>query len=145
MKRILVIHGPNLDLLGEREPHIYGSQTLEALNVALRDEARVLGVGLEAFQSNHEGEILDRLRQARQDADGVILNPAGLSHTSVCLRDAVAAAPFPVVEVHLSNPSAREEFRRIDLIAPVCRGIVAGLGLQSYLAALRALAALLGD
>ena len=141
MKKILVIHGPNLDLLGEREPHLYGRETLAELNAALVAEAQALGLSLETVQSNHEGVLIEQLHRARHVADAVILNPAGLTHTSVCLRDAVAAMPIPVIAVHLSNPAAREEFRRTDLIAPVCRGVVAGLGRESYLAAVRAFAA----
>ena len=142
MKRILVIHGPNLDLLGEREPHIYGTQSLAELDGDLGREAEALGCELESFQSNHEGAIIDRLHAARRVASGVILNPGGLTHTSVSLRDAVAALNLPVIEVHLSNLHAREAFRQIDLIAPVCRGVISGLGPLGYLLAVRALAAL---
>ena len=145
MKPILVVHGPNLNLLGEREPHLYGTQTLAQLDDLLRAEAAAAGMALETFQSNHEGEILDRLHRARLDAAGVVLNPGGLTHTSVSLRDAVAALAVPVIEVHLSNVHAREEFRRIDLIAPVCRGVIVGLGPLGYRLAVHALATLLGS
>ncbi len=145
MKRLLVIHGPNLNLLGEREPHIYGATALVELDGLLRADAAELGCALETFQSNHEGAILDRLHAARQDAEGVLLNPGGLTHTSVSLRDAVAALAIPVIEVHLSNLHAREEFRRQDLIAPVCRGVVMGLGPLGYRIALRALAGLVAS
>ncbi len=142
-RRLLVLHGPNLNLLGEREPQIYGTRTLESINQDLESEAARLGCELAAFQSNHEGELIDRLQRARTEVDGVILNPGGLSHTSVSLRDAVAALGLPVIEVHLSNPAAREAFRRRDLIAPVCSGLIQGLGPTGYLAALWALNALL--
>ena len=142
---ILVVHGPNLNLLGEREPRLYGTLSLAELDRRLTDEAEVLGLELETFQSNHEGEILDRLHSTRDRVAGVLINPGGLTHTSVCLRDALAALNAPVVEVHLTNLHAREEFRRTDLVAPVCRGVVMGLGPHGYVAALRALAALLRD
>lgn len=137
--RVLVLHGPNLDLLGEREPHLYGSETLLQLDARLGDLAEQLGVQLETFQSNHEGALIDRLHSARKVCDGIVFNPGGLSHTSVALRDAVAAVEIPVVEVHLTNLHHRESFRRRDLIAPVCRGVIMGLGVHGYLAALRAL------
>ncbi len=139
MKRILVIHGPNLNLLGRREPELYGTGTLAEVDELLRAEAGRLGLALETFQSNHEGELIDRLQQARDSAEAVILNPGGLTHTSVSLRDAVASLPIPVIEAHLTNLFARESFRRRDVIAPACRGVVMGLGPLSYLAALRAL------
>jgi 3-dehydroquinate dehydratase II len=144
MKRILVVNGPNLDLLGEREPEIYGRETLAELEGRLVGEAGLLGLALDTFQSNHEGAILDRLHRARSEVDGVILNPGGLTHTSVSLRDAVAALSMPVIEVHLSNTFAREPFRRVDLVAPVCRGVILGFGPLGYLAALRTMATLLG-
>ena len=143
MKRILVLHGPNLDLLGEREPEIYGRETLAELEARLAGEAGSLGLAISCFQSNHEGALVDRLHRARDEADGVILNPGGLSHTSVSLRDAVAALSLPVIEVHLSNTFAREPFRQVDLVAPVCRGVIIGLGPLGYLAALRTLAIIL--
>lgn len=143
MKRVLVIHGPNLNLLGERERQIYGSETLHSLDQRLAGEAARLDLELATYQSNHEGELIDRLHKARQDVDGVVLNPGGLTHTSVSLRDAVAALPIPVLEVHLSNLFARESFRRRDLIAPVCAGVIMGLGPIGYLTALRALKDLL--
>ena len=142
-KRVLVIHGPNLNLLGEREPHLYGRQKLAEVNRRLETEAGRLGIELTCFQSNHEGDLIDRLQEARSEMDGILLNPGGLSHTSVSLRDAVAALEIPVLEVHMTNISAREGFRRRDLIAPVCSGQIAGLGPLSYLAGLWALHALL--
>ena len=144
MKRILVMHGPNLDLLGERELEIYGRETLAELDASLAEEAARLGMTVATFQSNHEGALLDRLHSSRGEVDGIILNPGGLTHTSVSLRDAVAAACVPVIEVHLSNIFAREPFRQADLVAPVCRGVILGLGSLSYVAALRSLATILG-
>jgi 3-dehydroquinate dehydratase-2 len=142
MKPVLVLNGPNLNLLGFREPEVYGTTTLARLEELMRAEAQGLGVPLEFFQSNHEGALIDRLHQARNGVRGVLLNPAGFTHTSVALRDAVAAMDAPVIEVHLSNILAREPFRRRDLVAPVCRGVVMGLGPAGYVAALRALVSL---
>ncbi len=138
---IAVIHGPNLRLLGRREPHVYGSDTLEEINESLRTLARELGVELEIFQSNHEGEILDFLEEVGGRVRGILINPAGLTHTSVALRDGLLGIGLPVVEVHLSNPAAREEFRHRSLIAPVAVGTVAGFGRNSYLLGLRGLRA----
>ena len=139
--RICVVNGPNLRLLGQREPHVYGSETLEEINAELEGEARELGVSLEFFQSNHEGEILDYLEEVRSRALGILINPAGLTHTSVSLRDALAGVGLPVVEVHLSNPAAREDFRLRSFVAPVAVGTVAGFGKRSYLLGLRGLVA----
>jgi 3-dehydroquinate dehydratase-2 len=139
--RILVVHGPNLRLLGRREPHVYGTGTLEEVNDALRDVAAELEVELEILQSNHEGEILDHLEKASSQVQGILINPAGLTHTSVSLRDGLAGVGLPVVEVHLSNPAAREEFRRQSLVAGVAVGTVAGFGKKSYLFGLRGLVA----
>jgi 3-dehydroquinate dehydratase-2 len=137
---ILVLHGPNLNLLGMREPEVYGSTTLEEINHHLGKLGRELGVEVHTFQSNSEGALIDALHEARQWASGVIFNPGGYTHTSVALRDAVAAIELPVVEVHLSNVQAREEFRRHSMIAPVCMGTIAGFGWRSYTLALQALA-----
>ena len=145
MKQILVLHGPNLNLLGHREPETYGTESLDSLNRRIEAAAAGLGLGVETIQSNHEGELIDRLQQARGTADGVILNPGGLSHTSVSLRDAVAALQVPVIEVHLSNTLAREDFRQRDMIAPVCTGVILGLGGQGYLAALGVIRGLVED
>jgi len=139
--RISVVHGPNLRLLGQREPHVYGSETLDGINSALEDLAAELGVVLDFFQSNHEGEILDYLEEAGDRAQGILINPAGLTHTSVSLRDALAGIGLPIVEVHLSNPAAREEFRQRSFVAPVAVGTVAGFGKTSYLFGLRGLVA----
>jgi 3-dehydroquinate dehydratase-2 len=144
MKRILVMHGPNLDQLGAREPEVYGTQTLPELDDSLRAAGLALGLETEFFQSNHEGALIDRLHQARQaGVDGVLLNPGGLAHTSVILRDAIATMRVPVIEVHLSNTLARENVRRRHLTAPACSGMIAGLGSVSYLAGLYALGELL--
>ena len=142
MKRILILHGPNLNLLGVREPAIYGRETLAAIDARLVQEGARLGLVVETFQSNHEGALIDRLHGARGRHDGVVLNPGGLTHTSVSLRDAVAAIELPVIEVHLSNTHSREPFRAEDRIAPVCRGVIVGLGSFGYVLALEALARL---
>jgi len=138
--KVLVLHGPNLNLLGSREPEIYGSETLADIDrkiAALGDE---LAAEVEFFQSNHEGVLVDRIHQApEQKVDGIIINPGGLTHTSVVLRDALAGVSIPVLEVHLSNVHAREDFRHRSLIAPVALGQVSGLGSASYLLALRGL------
>lgn len=139
MKPVLILNGPNLNLLGLREPEIYGSTTLAMLEAEVRQEADSLGVSVEFFQSNHEGALIDRLHQARGNVRGALLNPGGLTHTSVALRDAVAAVDYPVVAIHLTNILAREPFRRRDLITPVCRGLVMGLGMAGYRIGLRAL------
>jgi 3-dehydroquinate dehydratase-2 len=139
MKKIVVVNGPNMNLLGVREPDRYGSETLEHVNERIAKEAAKLGVECEFFQSNSEGELVSAIQRAAH-ADGVILNAAAYTHYSVALRDAIAAIAPPVVEVHLSNVHAREEFRRVSVIAPVCRGVIAGFGAQSYILALHALA-----
>jgi len=136
MVNILVVHGPNLDLLGEREPGVYGKDTLESINSLLQKEAKENNVELKVFQSNSEGDIVSSLRDNRKWAEGIIINPAAYTHTSVAIRDAVKALSIPTVEVHLSNIYAREEFRQKSLIAPVAVATISGFGKQSYVLAL---------
>ena len=144
--RIAIVHGANLRMLGRREPEVYGSDTLDDINRRLRALAEELGVELEVFQSNSEGAILDYLEEAAPRVDGVLINPGAFTHTSVALRDALAGIAKPFVEVHLSNPAARESFRRRSYLAPVAAGVVAGFRAESYLLALRGLLAhLSGD
>lgn len=143
MISVLILHGPNLNLLGTREPEVYGQMTLAEINRRLIEQGQGLGLEVQAFQSNSEGALIDALHAARQWAKGVVFNPGGYTHTSVALRDAVAAIDLPVVEVHLSNVQAREEFRHRSLIGPVCAGTIAGFGWQSYALGLTALAGIL--
>lgn len=142
--RIAVVHGPNLGLLGRREPEIYGAATLEEIDRAVVELGTELGVDVETFQSNHEGAILDFLAEAGERADGFIVNAGGLTHTSVALRDALVGVGRPFVEVHLSNVAARERFRRHSYLTPVAVGAVYGFGADSYLLGLRALVGHLG-
>ncbi|MGQ9779579.1 MAG: type II 3-dehydroquinate dehydratase [Bacillota bacterium] len=144
MKKILVLNGPNLNLLGRREPEIYGRTTLAEIEAALTELARELGVEIRFLQANGEAELLAALHEAMDWADGVLINPAAYTHYSLALRDALAALSVPVVEVHLTNIFAREGFRAQSVTAPVARGFVAGFGPQSYLLGLRGLAQLLG-
>jgi 3-dehydroquinate dehydratase-2 len=139
--RVLVLHGPNLNLLGEREPELYGRTTLAEIDARLAEFARERGAELAAFQSNHEGALIDRIHAERGRCTGIIVNPGGLTHTSVSLRDALAASGAPVIEVHLSNIHARESFRRRSFIAAIARGQICGLGALGYELALRALLA----
>lgn len=136
--RLLVLNGPNLNLLGLREPNVYGTMTLSELEEEVRRTAQARGVEVQFFQSNHEGVLIDRLHQARGWADVILLNAGGLTHTSVSLRDAVISVDIPVIEVHLSNVHAREAFRRRSLIAPATVGQISGFGSLSYLLALEA-------
>ena len=140
MKKIFLIHGPNLNLLGQREKSIYGETTLQDINEMLESIARESQVELEIFQSNHEGEIVDSIQKAQSNGcSGILINPAAYTHTSVAIRDVVAAIDIPVVEVHLSNIYAREEFRHTSLIAPVSYGQISGFGINSYVLGLEAL------
>ena len=137
--KVLILHGPNLNLTGTREPEIYGSMTLDEINSRLVEQGRKLGIEVTCQQSNHEGALIDALHEACTWADGVVFNPGGYSHTSIALRDAVAAIGIPVVEVHMSNIYAREEFRHQSIISAVCKGLIAGFGWKSYLLGLKAI------
>ena len=137
--KVLVVHGPGLDLLGTREPAIYGKQTLEELDTEIRAEADALDIDVDIRQSAREGEIVELLQAGVNGVDGAILNPAAYSHTSRAIAEAIRAVPYPVIEVHLSNIHAREEWRRVSVTAEAARAVVAGLGVGSYLAALRAI------
>ena len=138
MSEILVIHGPNLNLLGSREPEIYGKATLDNINDKIKTWAAKEGVTVQIRQSNHEGEIVDMIGKAKDDFDLILINPAAYTHTSVAIRDAISAVGIPAIEVHLSNIYSREEFRHTSLIAPVCHGQVSGFGVHSYILGLEA-------
>lgn len=138
MAKILVIHGPNLNLLGKRQPQVYGKFNLEEINRKLKKLAQEEDIEIEVLQSNHEGDIVDAIGQAKDKFDVLLINPAAYTHTSVAIRDAIEAVKLPTVEVHLSNIYAREEFRHTSLIAPVAKGQVSGFGINSYLLGLQA-------
>lgn len=137
--KILVLHGPNLNMLGTREPEIYGSLTLDDINAALSQLAFDLGIEIECFQTNSEGRLVDRIQSAAGLFDGILINPAAYTHTSIAIRDAIAAAALPAVEVHLSNIHSREKFRTKSYIAPMAIGQICGFGADSYLLGLRAI------
>ena len=137
--RVLVVHGPNLNLLGQREPEVYGTTTLAEIDADLAERAASEDCVLESFQSNHEGEIIDRIQGAIGQTDGILINPGGLTHSSVALRDALAAAGLPVVEVHLSNVFAREPFRHHSYVSGIALGVISGLGAKGYVMGLSAL------
>lgn len=139
IKQFLVLHGPNLNLFGRREPHIYGTTTLAEIDERLHALARELGVGLEILQSNHEGALIDRLHERIDTVRGSLVNPAGLTQHGVPLHDAIKAMPFPVIEVHMSNIAAREPWRAHSIISPAVKGTIQGLGWRSYTAGLRVL------
>ncbi len=143
--RILVIHGPNLNLLGSREPEFYGTQSLADIDRGLAAAGKEAGVEIESFQSNHEGALIDRIQDSAEAVDGFLINPGGLTHTSVVLRDALSATRLPVVEVHLSNIHAREPFRDESLISEIAVGVIVGFGAQSYRLGLDALIARLRE
>lgn len=140
---ILVINGPNLNLLGKREPGVYGSDSLQEIQNEIIAETKALNVDVEFYQSNHEGGIIDALHNAMDDADGVVLNAGAYTHYSYAIRDAIKAIKIPVVEIHMSNVDSREEFRHVSVIAPVCRGSIAGFGKFSYILGIRAVVNLL--
>ena len=144
-KTVFVLNGPNLNLLGTREPAIYGSATLADVEAACRARAQALGLAVRFEQTNHEGQLIDWLHEAGRSAAGVALNPGGLTHTSVALHDAIKAVAPPVIEVHLSNPAAREPFRHHSYVASAARGTIAGLGVLGYVLAIEALAALISS
>ncbi|MFC2314608.1 MAG: type II 3-dehydroquinate dehydratase [Selenomonas massiliensis] len=144
MGKILVLNGPNLNLLSTREPEIYGSLTLEDINERLRRRAEAAGLDMECLQSNHEGVLVDAIQAAQGTMDYIILNAAAFTHYSIAIRDAIAAIDVPVIEVHLSNIHRREEFRHKSVIAPVVLGQIAGLGAESYMAALEAIICRMG-
>ncbi len=143
--KILVIHGPNLNMLGTREPDIYGHQTLEEINSALKAQAERLGLQIETFQSNHEGDIVDKIQQAYDSFDGIIINPAAYTHTSIAIRDALSLLNTPVVEIHISNIYRRESFRQISMMSAVVTAQISGFGPHGYLLALDGLAQVLQD
>lgn len=144
MTQILLLHGPNLNLLGTREPEVYGSMTLEDINQKARKYLEPYAIRLRAEQTNHEGALIDILHVARNYADGIVFNPGAYTHTSIALRDAISAISLPVVEVHMSNVHAREEFRHTSMLAPVCLGQISGFGWRSYILGLDALLGHLG-
>ena len=145
LKKVLVLNGPNLNLLGEREPQVYGTATYDELKKQLEREAQLLLLELECFQSNHEGALIDKVHQARAQVEGIIINPGGFTHTSVALRDALLAVDIPFIEVHLSNIAAREPFRRHSYLSDKAAGVIFGFGTLGYSMAITAIAQCLRD
>lgn len=137
--KVLVLHGPNLNLLGTREPEVYGTVTLEEIDRRIAERAHRLGIEVRTVQSNLEGDLVSLIQEAAGWGDGIVINPGGYSHTSVTIRDAIAAVGLPTIEVHLSNPAAREDFRHVDIVGGACTGVISGFGWQSYLLGLEAL------
>ncbi len=136
MKKVLVINGPNLNLLGTREKNIYGTQTLESIAKKVMEEAEKLSLFVDFVQSNHEGEIIDKIQEAKGEFDIIVINPGAFTHYSVAIRDAIKSVEIPTIEIHISNIYAREDFRSISVIAPVCVGQICGFGVNSYIAAI---------
>jgi 3-dehydroquinate dehydratase-2 len=145
MRSVLVLHGPNLNLLGLREPGVYGTLTMQEIDARMVDLGKELDLEVRCFQSNREGALIDALHDARTWAAGVVFNPGGYTHTSVAIRDAISAINIPVIEVHLSNVHSREEFRHKSMVSAVCAGTITGLGVQSYLLGLRGLASITAE
>ncbi len=143
--KILVIHGPNLNMLGTREPDVYGNQTLEEIDTALRAQADSLEIQIETFQSNHEGDIVDKIQQAHDSFDGIIINPAAYTHTSIAIRDALSLLNIPVVEIHISNIYRREPFRHTSMMSAIVTAQISGFGPHGYMLALEGLVQLLKD
>ena len=139
-KKVMVIHGPNLNMLGTREPHIYGRQSLDDINAQLQKLGKKLLIDVKTFQSNHEGELVEKIQQAAGSCDGMLINPAAYTHTSIAIRDALALLNFPVIEIHLSNVSSREPFRHHSMIADLVAARISGFGSYGYLLALKGLA-----
>ena len=144
MKKILVLHGPNINLTGIREPGTYGKDTLETINEEIRDCVHSLGMECDIFQSNHEGALIDKIHEALEGYDGIVINAGAYTHYSYTLRDAISSVKKPCVEVHMSNVHAREEFRHKSVIGPVCAGVIAGFGKHSYLLAVDAVKSIIG-
>jgi 3-dehydroquinate dehydratase-2 len=139
-EKILVIHGPNLNMLGKREPDVYGHETLDQINTMLKTRANRLGLFLETFQSNHEGEIVDKIQQANDSFDGIIINPAAYTHTSIAIRDALIMLDIPIVEIHLSNIYKRESYRHVSMVSDIAMAKISGFGSYGYMLALEGLA-----
>jgi len=137
--KVLVVHGPNLNLLGDRETDIYGHESLEEIDQALKKRAKTNGIDIECFQSNHEGDIVETIQSKKDEVDGLLINPAAFTHYSIALRDAITATDLPVVEVHLSNIYSREDWRSKSVISPIAIGQISGFGMNSYLLGLEAL------